>query len=221
MADPKTVRTAASVGDFLAAVPDPKRRADALKPSARSWPRPPVCSRRWSGSGIVGFGSYHYRYASGREGDWPAVGMSPRKSALTIYVSAGFDDAELSRLGPHTTGKSCLYVKRLSDVDTGVLRELIAAGFRQLNGKVLTAERFGRAARRWAERPTWPVSNVAGHALRHNRHRIPVSPRLRIATVLARVRKMFLEIRRSLICCGSASVWSGEVLRQERLRRRQ
>jgi hypothetical protein len=138
MADPKTVRTGASVGDFLAAVPDPKRRADAQTVCALMAQATGVQPEMW-GSGIVGFGSYHYRYASGREGDWPAVGLSPRKSALTIYVSAGFDDAELSRLGPHTTGKSCLYVKRLSDVDTGVLRELIAAGFRQLNGKVLTA----------------------------------------------------------------------------------
>ena len=138
MADPKTLRTGASVGDFLAAVPDPKRRADAQTVCALMAEATGVQPEMW-GSGIVGFGSYHYRYASGREGDWPAVGLSPRKSALTIYVSAGFNDAELSRLGPHTTGKSCLYVKRLSDVDTGVLRELIATGFRKLNGKVLTA----------------------------------------------------------------------------------
>jgi hypothetical protein len=138
MADPKTVRTGASVGDFLAAVPDPKRRADAQTLCALMAEATGVQPEMW-GSGIVGFGSYHYRYATGREGDWPAVGLSPRRSALTIYVSAGFDDAELSRLGPHTTGKSCLYIKRLSDVDAGVLRELIAAAFRRLNGKVLTA----------------------------------------------------------------------------------
>ena len=92
------------------------------------------------GSSIVGFGSYHYRYATGREGDWPAVGLSPRKQALTLYISSGFDAsaALLARLGPHTTGKSCLYLKRLSDVDEGVLRELVAAGFRDLDGKTVT-----------------------------------------------------------------------------------
>jgi len=136
MTGPKTTRTEASVGDFLAAVPDPKRRADAQAVCALMAEVTGVPPAMW-GSGIVGFGSYHYRYASGRQGEWPAVGMSPRKSAITIYVSAGFDDAKLSRLGPHSTGKACLYVKRLSDVDTDVLRELIATGFRQLNGKTL------------------------------------------------------------------------------------
>ena len=81
------------------------------------------------GPSIVGFGSYHYVYASGREGDWPLTGFSPRKQALTLYIMAGFGhyDELMSRLGKHKTGKSCLYVKRLSDIDESVLRELIAA----------------------------------------------------------------------------------------------
>src|SRR5688572_807272 len=120
--EPKTTRTDASVAEFLGAVPDPQRRADAEE----------VCElmrevtghepAMW-GPSIVGFGQYRYRYASGREGVWPAVGLSPRKQALTLYISEGFDEyAELmARLGPHTIGKSCLYIKRLSDVDTDVL----------------------------------------------------------------------------------------------------
>lgn len=81
------------------------------------------------GSSIVGFGSYSYRYASGRTGEWLAVGFSPRKQNLTLYIMDGFDgyDELLGKLGNHSTGKSCLYVKRLSDVDTDVLRELVVA----------------------------------------------------------------------------------------------
>jgi hypothetical protein len=80
------------------------------------------------GSSIVGFGSYHYKYASGREGDAPLTGFSPRKQALTIYVTSGFEHYPdlMAKLGKHTTGSSCLYVKRLSDIDLGVLRELVA-----------------------------------------------------------------------------------------------
>ena len=91
---------------------------------------------------IVGFGQYHYRYASGREGDWPAVSLSPRKQALTLYISDGYDQyAELmARLGPHTTGKSCLYIKRLADVDRDVLRSLVAGGFRRLDGTTVTSD---------------------------------------------------------------------------------
>ena len=81
------------------------------------------------GPGIVGFGQYHYRYESGREGDWFLTGFSPRKANLTLYIMAGFERYEdlMSRLGPHKTGKSCLYVKRLPDLDKGVLRELVEA----------------------------------------------------------------------------------------------
>jgi hypothetical protein len=82
------------------------------------------------GPSIVGFGSYHYRYASGREGDAPLASFSPRKSALTLYVSAEEDTRAslLSRLGPHRTGRSCVYLKRLSEVDEQALIELIRAG---------------------------------------------------------------------------------------------
>ena len=79
------------------------------------------------GSSIVGFGSYHYKYASGREGDWFVTGFASRKKSITLYIMAGFDDYDvlMSKLGKHTTGKSCLYIKKLEDVDQNVLRELV------------------------------------------------------------------------------------------------
>jgi Domain of unknown function (DU1801) len=135
----KTVPTDASVGDFLAAVPDPKRRADAQTACALMAEATGLAPVMW-GDSIIGFGTYHYRYASGQEGDWPPVGLSPRKTALTIYLSAGGDEDLLSRLGPHRTGRSCLYIKRLADIDADVLRDLVADAFRKLHGKTLTAD---------------------------------------------------------------------------------
>ena len=87
--------------------------------------------RMW-GASIVGFGSYHYAYASGREGDWMALGFSPRKANLTLYLMDGFGGYGelLDRLGKHSTGKSCLYIKRLSDVDVDVLREMVRRSYR-------------------------------------------------------------------------------------------
>ena len=79
------------------------------------------------GTSIIGFGSYHYRYASGREGDWPIAGFSPRKRSLTVYLSPGLDDISdlLGKLGKHRVGKGCLYINKLSDVDTGVLKKIV------------------------------------------------------------------------------------------------
>lgn len=79
------------------------------------------------GDSIVGFGSYTYKYASGRQGDWFLTGFSPRKQSLTLYIMSGFDEYEslLSKLGRYSTGKSCLYIKKLEDVDQEVLRELV------------------------------------------------------------------------------------------------
>lgn len=89
------------------------------------------------GSSIVGFGSYHYQYASGREGDWPIVGFSPRKQNLTLYIMNGFDRYEslLARLGKHKTGKSCLYLNKLEDVDLQLLRELIQESVAYMKNK--------------------------------------------------------------------------------------
>jgi hypothetical protein len=141
MAEPKTTRNDGDVAAFLAAVADPKRRADAEAVCALMTEATGAEPAMW-GPAIVGFGVYHYKYASGRSGDWPAVGMSPRKQALTLYISAGFDGYQdlLSRLGPHTTGKSCLYLKRLADVNHDVLKSLVAEGFRHLDGQTLTTE---------------------------------------------------------------------------------
>jgi hypothetical protein len=118
--------TGRSVQEFLAEVSNDTRRADAaelVRLMEGVTGQPPAM---W-GPSIVGFGRYHYRYASGREGDAPVVAFSPRKAQLVLYLLDGFEEYGplLDRLGPHSTGKSCLYVKRLADVDLSVLRELV------------------------------------------------------------------------------------------------
>lgn len=126
MSDLKTRPTASSVDAFIDAVDDEHKRADC-RVVARLMAELTGAEGVMWGSSIVGFGSYHYRYASGREGGFFEAGFSPRKKALTIYVMAGFAEYEdlLARLGKHSTGKSCLYVKRLADVDLDVLREML------------------------------------------------------------------------------------------------
>ncbi|TWT19221.1 DUF1801 domain-containing protein [Luteimonas marina] len=122
----KTKPEATRVADFLAAVPDAQRRADA-EAVLRMMQAVTGCEPVMWGSAIVGFDRYRYRYDSGHGGEWPIVGFSPRKQALVLYIMPGFGghEALLARLGKHTTGKSCLYVKRLSDIDAGVLEELV------------------------------------------------------------------------------------------------
>ncbi len=133
MSGNKTIPTEASVDDFLAAAPpakaDDARRLDVLFRKATGF-----IPQMWGGS-MVGYGRYHYRYASGREGDFLATGFSPRKAAFSIYIMPGYQDygAILSRLGKHKTGKSCLYVNRLADIDLTVLEELIRQGLKDLN----------------------------------------------------------------------------------------
>ena len=138
--DPKTTRTDASVAEFLATIPDPRRRADAEQVCALMREVTGLEPAMW-GPSIVGFGEYHYRYASGREADWPTVSLSPRRQALTLYLSDGYEQyADLmARLGPHTTGRSCLYIKRLSDVDVEVLRTLIKDRFEHMNGRTVAS----------------------------------------------------------------------------------
>lgn len=127
MAELKTKKTTASVEDFLNAIPDAQRREDCFVLAALMQEATQSPPSMW-GESIVGFGSYHYKYASGREGDWFVVGFAPRKQDLTLYLMGGLEQREalLSRLGKHKTGKGCLYVKRLTDVDMVVLRELVA-----------------------------------------------------------------------------------------------
>jgi hypothetical protein len=120
-------RTGASVAAFLAAVPDERRRQDARRLCAMMREVTGEPPTMW-GTSIIGFGAYHYRYASGREGDAPLAGFSPRRQHLAIYLVGGVGNryqSVLARLGPHTMGRGCLYVKRLDDVDHAALRELI------------------------------------------------------------------------------------------------
>lgn len=126
MAELKTKLNDASVDDFLSTVKDEAARADSyaivdlMRQATKAEPR------MW-GSSIIGFGTYHYKSTSGREGDWMLVGFSPRAKNLTLYIMAGFDqyDELLQKLGKYSTGKSCLYIKRLSDVHVPTLKKLI------------------------------------------------------------------------------------------------
>ena len=122
----KTVETDADVNAFIDSIENTRRREDAgrlLELLGEITREPP---RMWSSS-IVGFGSYHYKYASGREGDSPRVGFSPRKQNLAVYIMPGFADFGelLAKLGKHRTGKSCLYLNKLDDVDVDVLEEIL------------------------------------------------------------------------------------------------
>lgn len=128
MSDPKTRPTGLSVTDFLDAVDDETKRADAYRVLELMSDITGEEPEMW-GPSIVGFGSYHFKYASGREGDWMVTGFSPRKTALTLYIMSGFrrHDELMEQLGSFKTGKSCLYIKRLDDIDLDVLRELISA----------------------------------------------------------------------------------------------
>ena len=126
MAEPKTKATRASVDHYLDVIGDELRRDDCrtlVKLMRRVTKEPPVM---W-GTSIVGFGSYHYRYASGHEGDSCLAGFSSRKGDISIYVTAGFEGQEplLANLGKHKAGKVCLYVKRLADVDLELLESLV------------------------------------------------------------------------------------------------
>lgn len=132
----KTTVTSVSPVTFIDTLDDPQRQADArtlLKFFGRITGWKP---KMW-GPGIIGFGSYHYRYESGREGDSPVTGFSPRKASLVVYVMpgyTGFSDA-LARLGKHKIGKSCLYINKLSDVDLDVLEDIVRRGVEQMKEK--------------------------------------------------------------------------------------
>ena len=126
MAELKTKQTEASVEEYLDTIEDPRRRADCAALSALM-KKVTKCEPRMWGPSIVGFGSVHYKYASGREGDMGLTGFSPRKANLTLYITDGFDKYGdlLARLGKHKTSVSCLYINKLADVDQDVLRELV------------------------------------------------------------------------------------------------
>jgi Domain of unknown function (DU1801) len=125
MAENKTKPTRQNVAAFIDALTDPTRRAEArglIKLMQKATGEKP---KMW-GPSIIGFGSYHYTYDSGREGDMPLISFSPRKAATVLYNMTGCSDSEalLAKLGKHTTGKGCLYIKRLADADQEVLEAL-------------------------------------------------------------------------------------------------
>jgi len=126
MAELKTKKTDASVEAFLNSVADEGRKRDSfavldlMKQVSRAEPK------MW-GPAIVGFGQYHYKYESGRENDWFPIGFSPRKSNLTLYLTGGLESQAdlLAKLGKHKTGKGCIYINKLADVDQSVLRQML------------------------------------------------------------------------------------------------
>ncbi|GAB5539505.1 MAG: hypothetical protein Salg2KO_16080 [Salibacteraceae bacterium] len=126
MAELKTKRNDASVDEFLSSITNRERVQDCknvMKIMVRVTNEP---AAMW-GSSLIGYGSYRYRYKTGRQGEWFLTGLSPRKNALSIYILSGFDRYEdlLNKLGKHSTGKGCLYIKDLNDVDPDVLEQLI------------------------------------------------------------------------------------------------
>lgn len=127
MSENKTKASDASVDAYLEAIADPARRTDCQALVRLMQKTTGERPRMW-GSSIVGFGSYHYKYESGREGDACATGFSSRKTDISVYLTADFpgQEALLARLGKHKMGKACLSIRRLSDVDLGVLEQLVA-----------------------------------------------------------------------------------------------
>src|SRR5215467_5737792 len=126
MAEAKTKATNESVNDFLNKIPDEERRADCFQVAKIMEEVTGEKPKMW-GPSIVGFGSYHYKYDSGREGDWLMTGFSPRKKDLTLYMMMGFEKHRelMQQLGKYKTSKSCLYIKRLDDVHLPTLKKLI------------------------------------------------------------------------------------------------
>lgn len=136
MAENKTKKTEQSPQNYIANISDDARRADCqsileMMAEISGWE-----PKMW-GASIVGFGEYHYRYDSGREGDALRIGFSNRAQNISVYIMPGYQDFEdeLARLGKHKKGKACLYIKRLSDVDEAVLREIIIKGLRLMEEK--------------------------------------------------------------------------------------
>lgn len=142
MAGNKTVETTQSVAEFLAMVEPERKRLDAMELDRVFREATGFEPRMW-GPSIVGYGRYHYRYETGREGEFLATGFSPRKANLSVYIMPGYADFQdiLDRIGKHKKGKSCLYINKLADIDTSVLSELIRAGLDDLG-------------KRWPVRPS-------------------------------------------------------------------
>jgi hypothetical protein len=132
LADNKTIPTDQNVEEFLNGILDDKKRQDSFTILELMKRVTGLEPQMW-GSSIVGLGSYHYKYASGREGDSPLTGFSPRKESLTLYLAYGFEQNEelMKRLGKYKTGKVCLYIKKIEDVDLATLEELVRQSVEQ------------------------------------------------------------------------------------------
>lgn len=136
MAELKTKLNESSVEKFLNSVEDKEKRElsfkvlELMKKITKEEPK------MW-GTSIIGFGTYHYKYKSGQEGDWMQVGLSPRKQAVTLYIMSGFSryDELMNKLGKYKTGKSCLYIKKEEDIDFEVLKELVAQSVKYIKNK--------------------------------------------------------------------------------------
>jgi hypothetical protein len=126
MAELKTQENDASVDAYLKTIEDEKKREASFIVKELMEEVTGEEARMW-GDSIVGFGHYHYKYASGREGEWMLTGFAPRKRNLTLYIMSGFEEYDdlMQKLGKHSTGKSCLYINKLEDIDLDVLRELV------------------------------------------------------------------------------------------------
>jgi len=133
MAELKTKQTDASVKEFLNNIEDETRREDCFKVAKIMEEITGEKPKMW-GPSIVGFGSYHYKYASGREGDWPIAAFSPRSKNLTLYIMPGFAEHGelLKQLGKHSTAKACLYINRLSDIHLPTLKKIIGRSVKTL-----------------------------------------------------------------------------------------
>lgn len=139
MYEQKTKKTGASVKDFIASIADEQKRKDSLALVKMMQEVTKEKPYLW-GSSIIGFGKYHYKYASGHKGDSCITGFSPRKTNLTIYITPGFKEYKelLQKLGTHkVSGGACLYIKKLSDIDTSVLKKIIAASVRDMKKKYI------------------------------------------------------------------------------------
>jgi Domain of unknown function (DU1801) len=136
MAKNKTVETEMSVAKFLQSLDDEARKQDCLLLADIIQKTTGFSSKMW-GTAIVGFGSYHYRYDSGREGDAPLVGFSPRKEAIALYLSGTFNQREelLQKFGKHKSGKACIYVKKLSDIDVEILKQMLVNSVKETKRK--------------------------------------------------------------------------------------
>jgi hypothetical protein len=130
MEELKTQRTRTSVDAYISEIADDARREDCVALLDLMKRATGVDPEVWS-SGLIGFGTYHYKSPSGREGDWFPVGFASRKAAITVYLGLSLDDVAglLAKLGKHTTGKGCIYIKKLADVDLAVLEQLVAEAY--------------------------------------------------------------------------------------------